>query len=214
LRRLAAQVYVSTLVQIFLVEFFMFRRMLLLGTVASAAALSFSAQAEMVAYTVEPTHTAATWAIPHLGISIIRGRFDKTSGKVNLDQTGRAGTVEITIEAASVNAGNKKFEDHLRSKDFFDAEQFPKVTYRGRLGKFEGDTPTEVEGELTLLGQTRPVNLKILSFKCRTHPLLRREVCGADAATTIDRSQFGMTSSVAFSSARVDLMLQIEALRD
>jgi polyisoprenoid-binding protein YceI len=210
----AAQVYVSPLVQIFLVEFFMFRRMLLLGTVASAAALSFSAQAEMVAYTVEPTHTAATWAIPHLGISIIRGRFDKTSGKVNLDQTGRAGTVEITIEAASVNAGNKKFEDHLRSKDFFDAEQFPKVTYRGRLGKFEGDTPTEVEGELTLLGQTRPVNLKILSFKCRTHPLLRREVCGADAATTIDRSQFGMTSSVAFSSARVDLMLQIEALRD
>ena len=192
----------------------MFRRMLLLGTVASAAALSLSAQAEMVAYTVEPTHTAATWAIPHLGISIIRGRFDKTSGKVNLDQTGRAGTVEITIEAASVNAGNKKFEDHLRSKDFFDAEQFPKVTYRGRLGKFEGDTPTEVEGELTLLGQTRPVNLKILSFKCRTHPLLRREVCGADAATTIDRSQFGMTSSVAFSSARVDLMLQIEALRD
>ena len=192
----------------------MFRRMLLLGTVASAAALSLSAQAEMVAYTVEPTHTAATWAIPHLGISIIRGRFDKTSGKVNLDQTGRAGTVEITIEAASVNAGNKKFEDHLRSKDFFDAEQFPKVTYRGRLGKFEGDTPTEVEGELTLLGQTRPVNLKILSFKCRTHPLLRREVCGADAATTIDRSQFGMTSSVAFTSARVDLMLQIEALKD
>ena len=192
----------------------MFRRMLLLGTVASAAALSLSAQAEMVAYTVEPTHTAATWAIPHLGISVIRGRFDKTSGKVNLDQTGRAGTVEITIEAASVNAGNKKFEDHLRSKDFFDAEQFPKVTYRGRLGKFEGDTPTEVEGELTLLGQTRPVNLKILSFKCRTHPLLRREVCGADAATTIDRSQFGMTSSVAFTSARVDLMLQIEALRD
>ena len=192
----------------------MFRRMLLLGTVASAAALPLSTQAEMVAYTVEPTHTAATWAIPHLGISIIRGRFDKTSGKVNLDQTGRAGTVEITIEAASVNAGNKKFEDHLRSKDFFDAEQFPKVTYRGRLGKFEGDTPTEVEGELTLLGQTRPVNLKILSFKCRTHPLLRREVCGADAATTIDRSQFGMTSSVAFTSARVDLMLQIEALKD
>jgi polyisoprenoid-binding protein YceI len=192
----------------------MFRRMLLVGAVASAAALPLSAQAEMLAYTVEPTHTAATWAIPHLGISIIRGRFDKTAGKINLDQIGRAGTVEITIEAASVNAGNKKFEDHLRSKDFFDAEQFPKVTYRGRLTKFDGDTPTEVEGELTLLGQTRPVNLKIVSFKCRAHPLLKREVCGADAATTIDRSQFGMTSSVAFTSARVDLMLQIEALKD
>lgn len=192
----------------------MFRRALFLGTVASAALLPITGQAEMATYAVEPTHTAATWAIPHLGISIIRGRFDKTSGKINLDQIGRTGTVEITIDAASVNAGNKKFEDHLRSKDFFDAEQFPKVTYRGRLGKFEGDTPTEVEGELTLLGQTRPVNLKILSFKCRTHPLLKREVCGADAVTTIDRSQFGMTSSVAFTSARVDLMLQIEALKD
>jgi polyisoprenoid-binding protein YceI len=192
----------------------MFRQTILAVAVASASALPLGAQAEMVAYTVEPTHTAATWAIPHLGISIIRGRFDKTSGKINLDQIGRAGTVEITIEAASVNAGNQKFEDHLRSKDFFNVEQFPKVTYRGRLGKFEGDTPTEVEGELTLLGQTRPVNLKILSFKCRAHPLLKREVCGADAATTIDRSQFGMTSSVAFTSARVDLMLQIEALKD
>jgi len=192
----------------------MFRRMLLVGSVASAAVLPMPGQAELVTYSVEPTHTAATWAIPHLGISIIRGRFDKTSGKINLDQNDRSGTVEITIEAASVNAGNKKFEDHLRSKDFFDAEQFPKVTYRGRLAKFDGDSPTEVEGELTLLGQTRPVNLKILSFKCRTHPLLRREVCGADAATTIDRSQFGMTSSVAFTSARVDLMLQIEALKD
>ena len=192
----------------------MFRRALFLGTVASAALLPITGQAEMATYAVEPTHTAATWAIPHLGISIIRGRFDKTSGKINLDQIGRTGTVEITIDAASVNAGNKKFEDHLRSKDFFDSEQFPKVTYRGRLGKFEGDTPTEVEGELTLLGQTRPVNLKILSVKCRAHPLLKREVCGADAATTIDRSQFGMTSSVAFTSARVDLMLQIEALKD
>jgi polyisoprenoid-binding protein YceI len=188
--------------------------MLLVGSVASAAVLPITGQAEMATYNVEPTHTAATWAIPHLGISIIRGRFDKTSGKINLDQIGRAGTVEITIEAASVNAGNQKFEDHLRSKDFFNAEQFPKVTYRGRLAKFDGDTPTEVEGELTLLGQTRPVNLKIVSFKCRAHPLLKREVCGADAATTIDRSQFGMTSSVAFTSARVDLMLQIEALKD
>jgi polyisoprenoid-binding protein YceI len=188
--------------------------MLLVGAVASAAVLPITGHAEMATYTVEPTHTAATWAIPHLGISIIRGRFDKTSGKINLDQIGRAGTVDITIEAASVNAGNKKFEDHLRSKDFFDAEQFPKVTYRGRLAKFDGDMPTEVEGELTLLGQTLPVNLKISSFKCRTHPLLRREVCGAEAATTIDRSQFGMTSSVAFTSARVDLMLQIEALKD
>lgn len=192
----------------------MFRRFILAVAVASASAFPLGAQAEMVAYTVEPTHTAATWAIPHLGISIIRGRFDKTSGKINLDQVGRAGTVEISIEAASVNAGNQKFEDHLRSKDFFNAEQFPKVIYRGRLGKFEGDSPTEVEGELTLLGQTHPVNLKIHSFKCRTHPLLRREVCGADASTTIDRSQFGMTSSVAFTSARVDLMLQIEALKD
>ena len=192
----------------------MFRRMLVVGSIAGAAVLPIPGQAEMVTYTVEPTHTAATWAIPHLGISIIRGRFDKTSGKINLDQIGRAGTVEITIEAASVNAGNQKFEDHLRSKDFFNIEQFPKVTYRGRLAKFDGDTPTEVEGELTLLGQTRPVNLKIVSFKCRAHPLLKREVCGADAATTIDRSQFGMTSSVAFTSARVDLMLQIEALKD
>lgn len=192
----------------------MFRRTMCMLIVASAGLVPLTGRAELATYSVEPTHTAATWAIPHLGISIIRGRFDKTSGKIALDQIGRSGTVEINIDPASINAGNHKFEEHLRSKDFFNVEQFPKVTYQGRLTKFDGDNPTEVEGELTLLGQTRPVTLKIVSFKCRAHPLFKREVCGADASTSIDRTQFGMNSSVLFTSARVDLMLQIEALKD
>jgi len=192
----------------------MFRRTLCILMLASAGLAPLNSRAELATYSVEPTHTAATWAIPHLGISILRGRFDKTAGKITLDQIGRSGTVEITIDAASINAGNQKFEDHLRSKDFFHAEQFPKVTYKGRLSKFDGDNPTEVEGELTLLGQTKPVTLKIVSFKCRMHPFFKREVCGADASATIDRSQFGMNANVLATSARVDLMLQIEALKD
>ena len=192
----------------------MFRRTLCILMLASAGLAPLNSRAELATYSVEPTHTAATWAIPHLGISIIRGRFDKTAGKITLDQIGRSGTVEITIDAASINAGNQKFEDHLRSKDFFHAEQFPKVTYKGRLSKFDGDNPTEVEGELTLLGQTKPVTLKILSFKCRMHPVFTREVCGADGSAPSDRSQFGMNTSVRATSARFELKLQNEAVKD
>jgi polyisoprenoid-binding protein YceI len=81
---------------------------------------------------------------------------------------------------------------------------------------FEGDTPIGVHGNLTLHGVTRPVFLKINSFKCITHPMLKREVCGADAAAEIDRTEFGIGYGVgqAIPSGKVTLAIQVEALKD
>jgi len=100
------------------------------------------------------------------------------------------------------------------NKDMFNVEQYPTITYKGKSIKFEGDTPVAVEGELTLLGQTRPVPLKIVKFKCITHPMLKREVCGADAQGTFNRNDFGLSYGLPRFSPEVKLAIQVEALKN
>jgi polyisoprenoid-binding protein YceI len=103
--------------------------------------------------------------------------------------------------------------DHAKGKDFFNAEQFPTITYKGKSMRFEGDTPVEVLGELTMLGKTLPVNLKLNSFKCIEHPRLKREVCGADASTSFNRHDFGMTYASPKTGDVVSLQIQVEAVK-
>jgi polyisoprenoid-binding protein YceI len=101
--------------------------------------------------------------------------------------------VDVTIDLNSVNTGNEKLDAHLRKADFFDVEKFPTATFKGTLTGFKDGAPTQVQGELTMRGVTRPVNLTIRSFKCMPHPMSKREFCGADAVGVIDREQFGIT---------------------
>ena len=173
-----------------------------------------NAQSGLVSYTVDSAATVANWSIPFLGVTTLQGRFERTMGKVSLDRSNEKGSIEIAIDTASVNAGNRKFEEHLRGKDFFHVEQFPVMIFKGQISRFDGDSPAEVEGELTLLGVVRPVTLKIANFRCQAPTHLSRDVCAAQATTSIDRTQFGMTYGVGFSGRQVDLAIQIEASRD
>ncbi len=187
-------------------------RSLVAVLVAAAAAV---VQAATVAYDVDPEHTYPSFEADHMGMSMWRGRFNRTTGKVTMDRAAGTGTIDIAIEAASIDFGHPKLAEYMIGPDQLDAKKFPTVTYKGRLVRFVNGAPTAAEGELSLHGVTRPVALKIDMFKCIPHPLLKREWCGADALGRLDRSQFGLDYAPQWGfKPDVVLRIQVEALAE
>jgi polyisoprenoid-binding protein YceI len=178
-----------------------------------AATLPLSAHAAD-SYTADPAHTYALFSVSHFGYSTMHGRFDKSSGTVTLDRAAKNGSVDIAIEASSISTGFIKRDDHLKSPDFFNAAEFPNITYKSSSIKFKGDTPASVEGKLTLLGVTKPVTLALEGFKCGPNPMNQKEECGAAASTQIKRSDFGMKSFLPGVGDDIKLEFEIEAYRD
>lgn len=165
-------------------------------------------------YTADPYHTYAHFSVSHLGFSTLQGRFDQSSGKVTLDRAAKNGSVDITIEAASLSTGYGKRDDHLKSPDFFNVAENPKITFKSTSVKFKGDTPATVEGNLTLLGVTKPVTLSINAFKCGTNPMNKKEACGAAASAQIRRSDFGMKYGLPNIGDDIGLVFEIEVYKD
>lgn len=177
------------------------------------ASLPFVASAAD-SYVIDPQHTYAHFTVNHLGFSTMHGRFDKTGGKIILDRAAKSGSVDVTIDAASITTGLAKRDDHLRSPDFFNVAEFPILTYKSSAVKFKGDVPISVEGNLSLLGVTKPVVLTILSFKCGIHPMSKKELCGADASAKIKRSDFGMKFGLPNVGDELKLGFEVEAYKN
>jgi polyisoprenoid-binding protein YceI len=168
-------------------------------------------------YTVDPNHTFPHFSINHLGFSTMQGRFDKTSGTATLDRVAKTGSVEIAIESASVSTGFAKRDEHLRSPDFFNAAEFPNITYKSTAMHFKGDTPASVDGNLTILGVTKPVTLTIDAFNCGPDPmdpLKKKQKCGAGASAQIKRSDFGVKFALPAVGDDVKLVFEIEATKN
>lgn len=178
-----------------------------LGTVAGVAL------AAPATYTVDSDHTHPSFEADHFGgMSVWRGMFDKVTGTVTIDRAAGNGTVDITIDTASIDVGLEKLETHLKSAEFFDVEKYPTATYKGKLTKFKNGAPTEAQGDLTLHGVTKPVTLTIRSFKCMPHPMKKKEFCGADASATINREDFGIAWGKNFGfRMETKLAIQVEA---
>lgn len=177
------------------------------------AGASLPAMAAPEKFTIDSDHTYPSMEVPHMGISWFRGKFLKSGGTVTLDRAAQTGTVEVKIDAASVDFGHGKLNDHVRSKDFLDVAKYPTITYKGAL-KFSDGKPTSVDGQLTLHGVTKPVKLTVNSFKCIPHPMLKKEYCGADAEAEINRADFGMTYYADGELGKVKIKIQVEALKD
>ena len=165
-------------------------------------------------YEIEPNHTYPSFEFSHMGISVWRGKFDRTSGRISIDRAAGTGTAEIVIDTTSIDFGLDKMDEAARSEDWFNVAKFPTATYKGTL-KFSGDVPRMVEGQFTLMGVTRPVKLTINSFKCIPHPMLKKEVCGADAEGDLNWSEYGMKNSKygEGEAGRVHLRIQVEAVK-
>lgn len=186
----------------------------LFAVAAAAALVAGAAHAETATYAVEPTHTFATFEISHFGASVNRGRFDKKEGTIELDKAAKTGKVDITFQINSINTGTPPFDKHLQSADIFDAAKYPTARFVGDKFTFDGDKLVSVAGNLTIKGQTQPVTFKANQFACYQSPMLKREVCGGDFETTIDRTQFGLDYGVQYGFPKnVRIVAQIEAVK-
>jgi len=185
-----------------------------LFALAAATLVTGLAHAAPAAYAIDPTHTFVTFEIDHFGATTNRGRFDKKDGSVQFDRATKSGKVELTIDMSSINTGTMAFDKHLQSAELFDAAKHPTAKFVADKFSFNGDKVTEVAGTLTLMGKTQPVTLKANKFNCYQNPMLKREVCGGDFETTIDRTQWGVNYGIdwGFSKA-VRLVAQIEAVK-
>ncbi|KZC36474.1 MULTISPECIES: YceI family protein [Rhodanobacter] len=181
------------------------------------ALLSLStAHAAEVKYQLDPDHTCPSFEADHLGgLSVWRGKFNHSRGAATLDKAAGNGTVEIVVDMKSADFGQDALNRHAQGADLFDTAKYPQAVYTGKLTNFVNGAPTLVAGQLTLHGVTRPLALKINSFKCMPHPMLKREVCGADALATFQRDAFGMDAGKAYGfDMTVTLRIQVEAIAE
>ncbi len=173
-----------------------------------ASSLTATAFAAADTYTIDPGHTYPSFEADHMGLSVLRGKFTKTSGTVTLDRAAKTGSLDIKIDANSLDFGHEKLNNHAKSPDMFDVQKFPDATYKSTKITFNGDVPVSVDGMLTLHGVT------INKFKCIIDPMSKREKCGADASTTFSRSDFGISFGVPRFAPEVKLAIEVEALHD
>jgi polyisoprenoid-binding protein YceI len=179
--------------------------------VAAAALAAGAARAEPEALVIDPGHTFPVFEVRHLGLATQRGRFNHTEGKIVLDLKAGIGSVAISIAADSADTGNPELDRLLRGKFYLDPAQYPQITYKSTEMVFENQKPVLIKGELTFLGQTRPVDLKVAGFACSRLPFLGSR-CGADLTASFRRSDFGMTAMQGFVSDEVTMVIQAEAV--
>jgi polyisoprenoid-binding protein YceI len=184
---------------------------------AGAAALFGTAAAGAAAttYRIDPDHTHPSFEVDHFGgLSVWRGTFKKTTGTVEIDLAAKSGSVDAIIDTASVDFANDKLDEHVSSPEMLDAAKFPTAEYKGQFTAFANGSPQTITGTLTLHGVTKPVTLTINSFKCIEHPMLRKQVCGADATGSFNRADFGVNYGQQYGfSQNVLLRIQVEGVK-
>lgn len=173
-----------------------------------------AASAAPESFTLDSRHTFPMFEVSHFGISMQRGRFEKTTGKIVLDRTARSGSIDVTIDATSVSMGFEEWNKHVRADGLFNTEKFPVITFKSKKLIFEGDKLVGADGEFTLLGVTKPLRLKVSNFACTEHPLLKKEYCGVEVSAAIKRSDFGMMKGIPIVGDDVRLFTPVEALKD
>lgn len=164
-------------------------------------------------YIIDSRHTFPGFEISHLGFSIQRGRFDRTTGNVTLDPEAGKGSVNIVVDAASINTGLQALEDHLRAEDFFDVARYPKLIFKSDQLHFKNKKLVAVSGQLTMHGVTKPVELKVDHFHCGINPIALKSVCGANAIGMLKRSDFGIDKYAPMLADEVKLVIQVEAIK-
>lgn len=177
------------------------------------AAMFGMATAAPVTYKIDPTHTFPSFEADHMGISVWRGKFNTSAGSVVLDKAAGIGTFDVTIDTASIDFGHDALNTWAAGKEFFDSARHGPARYKGKLTGWTNGAPTRVEGELTLHGVTKPVNLQLVLFKCIPHPMLKRDLCGADAQGSFKRDDFGLAAGKEYGfKMDVALRIQVEAV--
>lgn len=172
-----------------------------------------SALAAPVEYTIDPAHTTVYFAATHTERSSVRGRFGKIDGRIVYDADTGAGALDVTVDLASVDTGNRTLDGVLRSAQFFDIAQHPVARVRAQRFIVESGQLVAVEGELALHGVTQPLRLQAERFRCGEVTLfgVSRQVCGGDFRAEVPRSAFGMTRFLPDVGDSISLQVAVEA---
>ncbi len=170
-------------------------------------------------WTIDASHTLVEFAVKHMMIATVKGRFGEVSGTIVLDEASlENSSVEVEIDAASIDTRNADRDAHLRSADFFDVENHPKLTFRSRRVEPQGEGRFRVVGDLTIRGTTREVVLEV-EDQGRGKDPWGGERAAFSARTEIDRTDFGLTWNAALEtggvlvSDRVRISIEVEAVR-
>lgn len=164
-------------------------------------------------YTIDPSHTYPHFKISHLGFSTMIGRFNKSEGKMTFDEAKGTGSVEITIDASSIDTAHEKRDKHLRSQDFLNTTEFPTITFKSTKASIKGGKG-KVDGKITIMGVTKPITLNVTSLKCGVHPFNKKNVCGFDATAKLKRSDFGIKYGLPAIGDDMELMFEVEAVKN
>ncbi len=179
-----------------------------------AAALSAPAFAAPETYALDSAHSFPRFSYNHFGYSTQVSRFNKTTGKIVYDKEAKTASVDIVIDATSVDSGFPVFNEHLRGEDFFDTAKYPTATFKSTKVIFEGDKPSAIEGDLTIKGITKPVTLTVTSFHAMQHPMRKKDAIGANAFTVIKRSEFNAGKHVPYVGDEVRIDIGVEAIKE
>ena len=187
-----------------------------MSQLVSALIFTVTASAAFAApetYVVDGSHTYPRFSYSHLGFSTQLSRFNTTTGKVVFDKAAKTGSVDIEIDAKSVDTGTTLFNQHIQGEDFLDTAKYPKAMFKSTNVVFEGDKPAKIEGNLTIKGVTKPVTLTVTSFQAMPHPMQKKDAIGANAYTTIKRSEFNTGKYAPNVGDEVRIDIAIEAIK-
>ena len=184
------------------------------ATITLAAALAAPAFAAPETYVLDSAHSFPRFSYNHFGYSTQVSRFNKTTGKIIYDKEAKTASVDIVIDATSVDSGFPVFNEHLRGEDFFDTAKYPTATFKSTKVVFEGDKPSAIEGNLTIKGITKPVTLTVTSFHAMPHPMKKKDAIGANAFTTVKRSDFNAGKYAPNVGDEIRIDLGVEAIKE
>lgn len=188
-----------------------------IGSVLAALVAGGPAAAEPARFTLDPEHTSITFFVHHLGYADLAGMFLEAEGSFTFDEAARElSDLEVVIDTASIFTDHEARDEHLRSADFLNVAAFPTMTFRGTGAEVLGENRGRIEGELTLLGVTRPFTLEATLNKAARYPFGDEHYAvGIDATGTIRRSDFGMTYGVEndWVGDEIGIVIGFEAIR-
>jgi polyisoprenoid-binding protein YceI len=182
-----------------------------LGAVVFLASPSASLP-EAETYTIDPVHSTVIFRINHAGVSNFYGRFNDVEGSFTVAEGG-TGSVSVTIPVASVDTNNEKRNGHLKSPDFFSAEQFPQITFKSDALKHVGGSKYEAKGTLMLHGVSKEVTLEVERIGTKDTGKMMGYRTGFEGTVTIKRSDFGMKNMLDMIGDEVKLILDVEGQR-
>lgn len=171
-------------------------------------------------WAIDASHSQTTFSIRHMMVSTVRGHFNVLSGQLQIDEAHPENSwVEAEVDVASIDTRDKKRDGHLRSPDFFDAQKYPKITFKSNKVEHIGGQDYKITGDLTVHGVTRPVTFEAEYAGQIAKDPFGLQRAGLAAKATINRKDFGLAWNVALEtggvmvSEKVNIEIDLEAVQ-